>query len=180
MNDHDLNIMLDSCGTRTIVNEDVLQFLQVKKLNSTKVVIENLHGEEEYPTRMVEIKLPNDTIIKAYSIKKDLVSLETDDSSIIKTWPNLDKKILKELLQNAYNGPTHIPVGQDNLWKFELTNIITHKDKTSGLICTKFGWSACGNISCKTSGWPQKLQKEGPIREISQMKKLHDIETMEK
>ena len=70
MNDHDLNIMLDSCGTHRIVNEDILQFLQVNKINSTTVVIENFYGEEEYPTGMVEIKLPNDTIIKAYCIKK--------------------------------------------------------------------------------------------------------------
>ena len=67
--------------------------------------------------------------MKAFSIDTDLITLDVNESLIIKMWPNLDSHILKEVLQNTYNGPTHIIVGQDNYWRFELMNMIAHKDK---------------------------------------------------
>ena len=76
-------------------------------MNKTTIIIENSHGETEYETDMVEINL-NGFVMKADSIDTDLIALDVNESLIIKIWPNLDSHILKEVLQNAYKGPTHI------------------------------------------------------------------------
>ena len=133
-----INIMLDSGSTHTIVNKKIADKLGVRKLNKTTIIIENSHGETEYEADMVEINL-NELVMTAYSVDTDLITLDVNESLIIKMWPNLDSHILKEVLQNTYKGPTHIIVGQDNYWRFELMNMITHKDKRAGLIQTKFG-----------------------------------------
>ena len=144
-------------------------------MNKTTIIIENSHGETEYEADMVEINL-NELVMKAYSIDTDLITLDVDESLIIKMWPNLDSHILKEVLQNTYNGPTHIIVGQDNYWRFELMNMITHKDKRAGLIQTKFGWSMSGDVSSSISGWPQNFITKDPIKIINQTTKLKEIE----
>ena len=76
-------------------------------MNKTTIIIENSHGETEYEADMVEINL-NELVMTAYSIDTDLITLDVNESLIIKMWPNLDSHILKEVLQNAYKGPTHI------------------------------------------------------------------------
>ena len=170
-----INIMLDSGSTHTIVNEKIAEKLGARKLNKTTILIENSHGEEEYEADMVEINL-SELTLKAYSIDTDLVALDVNESLITKLWPNLDSHILKEVLRNAYKGRTHMIVGQDNHWRFELMNMITHKDKRAGLIQTKFGWSMSGDVSSSISGWPLNSNQKDPIKIVNQTIKLKEIE----
>ena len=67
-------------------------------------------------------------------------------------------------------------VGQDNYWRFELMNMITHKDKRAGLIQTKFGWSMSGDVSNSISGWPLNSNQKDPIKIVNQTIKLKEIE----
>ena len=66
-------------------------------------------------------------------------------------WPNLDPKMKDEILQNSYEGETHIIIGQDIYCTIidngsGLENWISHKDNNSGILRTKFGWSIRGNV----------------------------------
>ena len=62
-------------------------------------------------------------------------------------WPSLDDKIIEEILMNSYEGPTHIVVGQDNMWRLGLTGILPHVNESIGIIKTHFGWSIAGNLA---------------------------------
>ncbi len=88
-----INIMLDSGSTHTIVNKKIADKLGVRKLNKTTIIIENSHRETEYECDMVEINL-NELVITAYSIDTDLITLDVNESLVIKMWPNLDSHIL--------------------------------------------------------------------------------------
>lgn len=57
-----------------------------------------------------------------------------------------------KILQNSYEGKTHIIIGQDNYWAVidnssGPENFISHKNNKSGLLRTKFGWIVSGNLS---------------------------------
>ena len=95
-----------------------------------------------------------------------------------KLWPNLDFSLKHEILQNAYEGETHIIIGQDNYWAMVdngsgLENLISHENNMSGLLRTKFGWSVSGNLS-NDPGWPQTLSIY-PIKSINCMQKLRTL-----
>ena len=85
-------------------------------------------------------------------------------------WPNLDPTMKDEILQNAYDGETHIIIGQDNYWTVKdnsagLENLISHNTNKPGLFRTKFGWRVSGNLS-NDPGWLQTLSIY-PIKTIS-------------
>ena len=51
-----------------------------------------------------------------------------------------------EILQNAYEGETHLIIGQDNYWAMVdnssgLENLISHENNSSGILRTIFVWS---------------------------------------
>ena len=90
-------------------------------------------------------------------------------------WPNLEPKMKYEILQNAYEGETHMIIGQDNYWAMVdnssgLENLISHKNNKSGLLRTKLGWSVSGNLS-NNPGWPQTLSIY-PIKSINCMNQV--------
>ena len=129
--------MLDGCSTHTIIQEKILPWLKTKFIASSALIVENLHGEEEYPISLMEVELPqngsNTVIIKAYAINKKFPVMKD------------------EILQNSYEGETHIIIGQDNCWTVidnssGLENFISHKTNKSGILRTKFCWSASGNL----------------------------------
>ena len=49
-----VNIMLDSGSTHTVVNKKIADKLGARKLNKTKMRIENGHREEKYKADMAE------------------------------------------------------------------------------------------------------------------------------
>ena len=175
--------MLDGCSTHTIIQEKILPWLKTKFVSSSALIVENLHGEEEYPVSLVEVELPqvggNTVIIKAYAVNQKFPVMVPNKNLIQELWPNLDPTMKDEILQNAYEGETHIIIGQDNYWAVMdngsgLENLISHKSNKSGLLRTKFGWSVSGNLN-NDPGWPQTLSIY-PIKTISCMQKIEDIE----
>ena len=68
--------MLDGCSTHTVIQVKILPLLKTKFISSSALIVENLHGEEEYPVSLVEVELPqvagNTVIIKAYAVNKEL------------------------------------------------------------------------------------------------------------
>ena len=114
--------MLDGCSTHTVIQEKILPWLNTKFVASSSLIVENLHGEEEYPVSRMEVELPQvdgkTVIIKAYAVNKELPVMVPNKKLIQELWPNLEPEygILDEILQNAYEGETHIIIGQDNYW----------------------------------------------------------------
>ena len=66
--------MLDGCSTHTVIQEKILPWLNTKFVASSSLIVENLHGEEEYPVSRMEVELPQvdgkTVIIKAYAVNK--------------------------------------------------------------------------------------------------------------
>ena len=81
------------------------------------------------------------------NIETSLNGIENDD--IDEIWPNLDRKIRKEVLQNLVSDKTDIDIiiGQDNMWKIVTGIMIIHPSQNLGILKTKFGWSLAGNLS---------------------------------
>ena len=131
----------------------------------------------------MEVELPrvggNNVKIKAYAVNQKFPVMVPNRNLIYKLWPNLDSKLKHEILQNAYEGETHIIIGQDNYWAMVdnssgLENLISHENHKSGLLRTEFGWSVSGNLS-NNPGWPQTLSIYH-IKSINRMQKIEDIE----
>ena len=175
--------MLDGCSTHTIIHEKAIPWLKTKFVSSSVLEVENLHGEESYPVSLMEVELPrvggNNVKIKAYAVNQKFPVMVPNRNLIQELWPNLEPKLKHEILQNAYEGETHIIIGQDNYWAMVdnssgLENLISHENHKSGLLRTKFGWSVSGNLS-NNPGWPQSLSIY-PIKSINCMQKIEDIE----
>ena len=175
--------MLNECFTHTIIHEKAIPWLKTKVISSSVLEVENLHGEESYPVSLMEVELPrvggNNVKIKAYAVNQKFPVMVPNRNLIQKLWPNLDSKLKHEILQNAYEGETHIIIGQDNYWAMVdnvsgLENLISHENNLSGLLRTKFGWSVSGNLS-NNPGWPQTLSIY-PIKSINCMQKIEDTE----
>ena len=171
--------MLDGCATHTMIQEKILPWLKTKLIRKSALIIENIHGEEEYSVSLMEVELSHNVKINAYAIKQEFSFMEPNKKLIQYLWPNLDSHILEEILHNAYEGETHLIIGQDNYWALMdnsvgLENLITHNNMQSGIIRTKFGWSISGNLS-NNPGWPQALSNN-PIKTICNMEKVEDIE----
>ena len=104
----------------------------------------------------MEVELPqvggNNVKIKAYAVDQKFSLMVLNRKLIQELWPNLNTRMRYEILHNAYEGETHIIIGQDNYWAMVdnvsgLENLISHENNKSGLLRTKFGWSVCGNLS---------------------------------
>ena len=106
-----------------------------------------MHCREHYDTEKCQITLPNDTVIEAYSVYTELCPIEMDKDLVNKFWPNLEDKIMHDVIQNMFNGPADILIGIDNYWKLQLTRILPHNSHHFGVIRTKFGWTISGNLS---------------------------------
>ena len=64
----------------------------------------------------MEVELPriggNNIKIKAYALNQKFPIMVPNRNLIYELWPNLDIKLKHEILQNAYEGETHIIIGQ--------------------------------------------------------------------
>ena len=170
--------MLDGCSTHTIIHEKAIPWLKTKFISSSALEVENLHGKESYPVSLLEVELPrvggNNVKIKAYAVNQKFPVMVPNRNLIQELWPNLDSKLKHEILQNAYEGETHIIIGQNNYWVMvdnssRLENLISNKNNNSGLLRTEFGWSVSGNLS-NNPGWPQTLSIY-PIKSIDYLRK---------
>ena len=141
--------MLDGCATHTMIQEKILPWLKTKLIRKSALIIENIHGEEEYSVSLMEVELSHNVKINAYAIKQEFSFMEPNKKLIQYLWPNLDSHILEEILHNAYEGETHLIIGQDNYWALMdnsvgLENLIAHNNMQLGIIRTKFSsamWS---------------------------------------
>ena len=110
--------MLDGCSTHTVIQEKILPWLNTKFIARSFLIVENLHGEEEYPVSRMEVELPQvggkTVIIKAYAVNQKFPVMVPNKNLVQELWPNLDPTMKDEILQNAYEGETHIIIGQDN------------------------------------------------------------------
>jgi len=61
-------------------------------------------------------------------------------------------------IENRFEGPADILIGQDNYWTLVLEGIIKHPSEKFGLINTKLGWTVGGRISNIS---PMTWQQEG-------------------
>ena len=70
--------MLDGCSTHTVIQEKILPWLNTKFVASSSLIVENLHGEEEYPVSRMEVELPqvDGKTAKMMMTLKVLLSLE--------------------------------------------------------------------------------------------------------
>ena len=117
--------------------------MKTKFVSSSVLEVENLHGEESYPVSLMEIELPqvggNNVKIKAYAVNQKFPVMVPNRNLIQESFaqlPNLEPKMKYEILQNAYEGETHIIIGQDNYWamvdnSFGLENLISHENHKS-------------------------------------------------
>ena len=174
--------MLDGCSTHTIIHEKAIPWLKTKFVSSSVLEVENLHGEESYPVSLMEVESPpvgvNNVKIKTYAVNRKFPVIVPNRNLIQEFWPNLEPKMKYEILQNAYEGGTYLIIGQDNYWAMVdnssgLENLISHENKKSGLLRTKFGWSVSGNLS-NNPGWPQTFSIY-PIKSINCMQKLRTL-----
>ena len=172
-----INILIDGGSTHTIINARVENELGAKIISKEKIVIETQNGEKVLTSHKVNINLSGIPLI-AYSIKADLVSLDPDIKSI-ENWPDLDDTMRNEVLQNLYIGSTDIVIGQDNFWNFEPSGFKQSRNKKYGFIKTKFGWSLCGDISKKYSGWPQNSREDHVVRMKCNNQKVSELKLKE-
>ena len=97
-----MNIVLDGCSTHTIIQEKVLPWLKTKFVSSIALIVENLHGEEEYPVSFIEIQLPqvgvNNVMIKAYAVNQKFSVMVPNRNLIQELWHNLDPIMKDEIL----------------------------------------------------------------------------------
>ena len=48
--------MLDGCATHSMIQEKILPWLKTKLIRKSALIIENIHGEEEYSVSLMEVE----------------------------------------------------------------------------------------------------------------------------
>ena len=104
----------------------------------------------------------NITGYRLASIPAKINKNNTED--IYQAWPNLNDEIRCQALENRFEGPADILIGQDNYWTLVLEGIIKHPSEKFGLIKTKLGWTVGGRISnIPPMTWQQEDSEKADI-----------------
>ena len=160
------------------------KLFKAKYLENTTLSVETVTGTKSYSSHLVKVKLPSKSktvSINAYTIDEDLVKMNKCSDDIKALWPSLDDKISDEILMNSYEGPTHIVVGQDNIWRLGLTGILPHVNESIGIMKTHFGWSIAGNLAkSSVKEWqPNDDENRNQDNLIINVQRMDEIKTIE-
>ena len=83
---------------------------------------------------------------------------KNNKKDIYQAWHNLNDEIRCQVVENRFEGPADILIGQENYWTLVLEGIIKHPSEKFSLIKTKLGWTVGGRIS---NNPPMTWQQDG-------------------
>ena len=185
INEQDVHILIDSGSTHSIITCEAKEKLNLKSVSTTQLSLVTINGSTNCTSEIISVPLCTEGGIEilAYTLDKTLTTnVNINEENLNVLWPALEESIKTEVLKNQFKERTDIIIGQDNIWRILLKNIVIHPSKEFGVINTFLGWTIGGYIETGSINISRQSPREikasnfNIILEEEEEEKIHNIE----